>query len=51
MQTASLGPDLQVSKDPRPHLWFFALKTSTLAPEVQFSMGPSPRMWDLHANR
>ena len=32
---ACLGPELQVSMGPRPHLWFFAFKTATLAPELQ----------------
>ena len=44
-KTASLGPELQVSICPRPHLWFFAFKTATLAPELQVSMGPSPHLW------
>ena len=30
-KTATLGPELQVSIGPRPHLWFFASKTATLA--------------------
>ena len=44
-KTASLGPDLQVSMGPRPHLWFFAIKTATLAAELQVSIGPSPHLW------
>ena len=44
-KTATLGPELQVSMGPRPHLWFFALKTATLAPELQVSMGPNPHLW------
>ena len=44
-KTATLGPDLQVSMGPRPHLWFFVLKTATLAPELQVSMCPSPHLW------
>ena len=38
--TATLGPGLQVSMGPRPHLSYFAFKTATLAPELQVSMGP-----------
>ena len=49
MQKATLGPELQVSMSPRPHLWFFAFKTVTLAPELQVSMGASPHLWFLHA--
>ena len=48
-KSASLGPELQVSLGPRPHLWFLAFKTATLAPELQVSMGPSPLLWFLHA--
>ena len=43
--TATLGPELQVSQAPRPHLWFFAFKTADLASELQVSMGPSPHLW------
>ena len=43
-KTATLGPELQVSMGPRPHLWFFAFKTASLAPEFQVSMGPSPHL-------
>ena len=43
-KTETLGPELQVSIGPRPHLWFFAFKTATLAPELQVSMGPSPHL-------
>ena len=41
-KTASLGPELQVSMGPRPHLWFIVFKTATLAAELQVSVGPSP---------
>ena len=41
-KTETLGPELQYSKGPRPHLWFSVFKTSSLAPELQVSMGPSP---------
>ena len=44
-KTATLGPELQVSMGPRPHLWYFAFKTATLAPELQVSMGPRPHLW------
>ena len=44
-KTAILGPELQVSIGPRPHLWLFAVKTATLAPELQVSTGPSPHLW------
>ena len=45
MQTAALGPELQVSMGHRPHLWFFAFKTATLEPELQVFKGPSPQLW------
>ena len=48
-ETATLGPELQVSIGPRPHLWCFVLKAATLAPELQVSMGPSPHLWFLNA--
>ena len=44
-KTATLGPELQVSMGPRPHLRFFAFKTATLQPELQVSMGLSPHLW------
>ena len=50
-KTATLGPELQVSMGPIPHLWFFAFKTSTLAPELLVSIGPSPHLWLLHAEQ
>ena len=43
-KTAPLGPELQVSMVPRPHLWFYAFKTATLAPELQVSMGLSSHL-------
>ena len=43
-KTATLGPELQVSMVPRPHLWFIAFKTATLAPELQVSMGLSSHL-------
>ena len=48
-KTATLGPELQVSMGPRPHLWCFVLKAATLAPDLQVSMGPSPHLWFLNA--
>ena len=50
-KTATLGPELTVSMDPRPHLWFFAFKTAPLAPELQVSMDPSPDLGFFHANQ
>ena len=50
-ETATLGPELQVSMGPRPHLWCFVLKAATLAPELQVSMGPSPHLWFLNAKQ
>ena len=44
-KTATLGPELQISMDPRPHLWFFAFKRASLAPELQVSMLPRPHLW------
>ena len=44
-KTATLGPELQVSMVPRPHLWFFPFKGAPLAPELQVFMGPSPHLW------
>ena len=43
-ETASIGPELQVSIDPRPHLWFGAFKTVTLQTELQVCIGPSPHL-------
>ena len=50
-KTATLGPELQVSVGPRPHLWFFAFKTATLAPELQVSMCPNPHLWFWHSKQ
>ena len=50
-KTATLGPELQVSMNLRPHLWFFAFKTATLAPELQVSMGPNPHLWFWHSKQ
>ena len=50
-KTATLGPELQVSLGPRPHLWFLAFKTAPLAPELQVSMGLSPHLWFLHSKQ
>ena len=43
-KTATLGPELQASMGPIPHLWIFAFKIATLAPELQVSMRPSPHL-------
>ena len=51
MQNSDLGPELQVSMGPRPHLWLFAFKRATLAPELQVSMDPSPHLWFLQAKQ
>ena len=50
-KTATLGPELQVSMVPRPHLRCFVLKAATLAPKLKVSMGASPHLWFLHAKR
>ena len=50
-QRATLGPELQISMGPRPHLWFFVLKAAPLAPELQVSMGPSPHLWFLQGKQ
>ena len=47
----TLGPELQVSMGPRPHLLFFAFKTASLAPELQVSMGPIPHLLYLHSQQ
>ena len=41
-KTASFGPELQVSMDPRPHQSFCVCKTEWLA---QVPMGPSRHLW------
>ena len=43
-KTATLGPELQASMGPIPHLWFFAFKPATLAPELQVSIRPTPHL-------
>ena len=43
-KTATLGPELLVSKGPRPHLWFFAFKTATLEPELPATIGSRPHL-------
>ena len=48
-KTATVGPELQVSMDARPHLRFFSFKTAPLTTELQVSMGPSPHLWFLHS--
>ena len=51
MQKMTLGPELQVSMGPRPHLWFFAFKTASLEPELQVPMGPSPHLLYLNSQQ
>ena len=50
-KTAILGPELQVSIVPRPHLLFYAFKTGTLGSELQVSMGSSHHLRFLHAKQ
>ena len=50
-ETATLGPELQVSLGPRPHLWFLAFRTATLAPELQVSIGLSTHLLFLHSKQ
>ena len=50
-ETATLGPEVQVSMGPRPHLWFLEFKTATLEPELQVSMGLSPHLLFLHSKQ
>ena len=40
-KTVTLGPEIQGSIGPRPHLWFFAFKTATLAPSLYVSQTSS----------
>ena len=44
-KTATLGPVLQVSMCPKPHLRFCVFKTVPLTPELQVSMGPNSHRW------
>ena len=44
-KTGTLGPELQVSLGPRPHLSFRACKTARLAQELLVSKDPSPHLW------
>ena len=41
-KTVTLGPELQVSMGPSPHLWFCAFTTATLRPELIVSICPRP---------
>ena len=43
-KTETLGPELQYSKGPRPHLWCSIFKTASLVPELQVSMDPRPHL-------
>ena len=40
----TFGQELQVSKGPRPHLWFCAFKTPRFEPELQVSVFPRPHL-------
>ena len=44
-KTSTLGPELQVSIGPSPHLWICASKTVGLAPDLHDSMCPRPHLW------
>ena len=44
MKNSDFGSELEVSRDPKHHLWYFAFKTATLAPEIQVYMGPLPHL-------
>ena len=44
IQITTVGPELQVSMGPSPHLWFFAFKTATLGPELQVPMSLRPHL-------
>ena len=50
-KAATLGPEVQVSMGPRPHLWFCACKTACLASEILVSKGPSPHLWFIHSKQ
>ena len=45
MQTAWLAPELLVSMDSRPYLWFCAWKIATLGPDIQVCVGPRPHLF------
>ena len=49
--TASLRPELIVSKGPRPHLSLCACKTTRIASELLVSMDPSHHLRFLHAKQ
>ena len=44
-KTAHFGPELQISKGPRPHLLFWSYKTTCLAQESKDYIGSSSRLW------
>ena len=50
-ETATSGPEWQVSIGPRHDLSFCACKTSWLTSENLVSMGPSPHLWFLQAKQ
>ena len=41
-KTVTLGPELQFSMGPRPHLLLFVFKRATFAQELQVSGDPNP---------
>ena len=43
-ETVTIGPELQVSIGPRPHLSLREFKTACLAPELLVSMAPRPHL-------
>ena len=47
--TATFGPELQVSVGPRHHLSFCACNTVWFPPEWLVNMSSSPHLWFLHA--
>ena len=50
-KTATLGPELQVSMGPRPHLCFFAFKTGTLCTRTNaglYGSQPSSEVLCIH---
>ena len=45
LTTATLWPELIVSKGSIPYMSFFEFMTAPLAPDLQVSMYPSPHLW------
>ena len=50
-ETATFGPELQVSMVARPNLRFCVYKTACLASDLLVSMGPNSHLWFLHARQ